>query len=215
MVLAELNRDVCLVYIDDVIVMGRSFDDHLRNGAQVFQRLRQAGLKLKPAKCERFQERVTFLGHVISRHGIEPDPEKVSCIAEWPEPKCLTELRSFLGLALYYKDFVENFGLVARPLYELTRKAARFIWDDRCHWAFETLKSCLCSAPVLATPTLEGDYVLDVDASTHGAGAILHQHQNGQLRVIAYASRLFNSVDRSYCTARQELAAVVFGLKRF
>jgi len=127
MVLAGLNWDVCLVYIDDITVMGRSFDDHLRNVAQVFQRLRQAGLKLKPAKCKMFQERVTFLGHVISRHGIEPDPEKVSCIAEWPEPKCLTELHSFLGLASYYKDFVENFGLVARPLYELTRKAARFI----------------------------------------------------------------------------------------
>jgi len=113
MVLAGLNWDVCLVYIDDIIVMGRSFDDHLRNVAQVFQRLRQAGLKLKTAKCKMFQERVTFLGHVVSRHGISPDPEKVSCIAEWPEPKCLTELRSFLGLASYYKDFVDVFGLVA------------------------------------------------------------------------------------------------------
>ena len=215
MVLAGLNWDVCLVYIDDIIVMGRSFDDHLRNVAQVFQRLRQAGLKLKPSKCTMFQEKVTFLGHVISRRGIEPDPEKVSCIASWPQPQCLTELRSFLGLASYYKDFVENFGLVARPLYELTRKAASFIWDERCQQAFETLKLRLCSAPVLATPTPEGDYVLDVDASSHGAGAILHQVQDGQLRVIGYASRLFNTAERSYCTTRLELAAIVFGLKRF
>jgi len=84
MVLAGLNWDVCLVYIDDIDVIGRSFDDHLRNVAQVVQRLRQAGLKLKPSKCRMFQEKVTFLGHVISRRGIEPDPEKVSCIASWP-----------------------------------------------------------------------------------------------------------------------------------
>jgi len=211
MVLAGLNWDVYLVYIDDIIVVGRSFGDHLRNVAQVFQRLRQAGLKLKPSKCKLFQERAAFLGHVISRNGVEPDPEKVSCIAEWPLPKCLTELRSLLGLASYYKDFVENFGLVARPLYELTRKGARFIWDDRCRHAFETLKFRLCSAPVLATPTPEGDYVLDVDASTNGAGAILHQYQDGQFRVIGYASRLFNTAERSYCTTRQDSQQLFWG----
>ena len=102
-----------VVYIDDVIVMGKSFEDHVCNVSQVFQRVRQAGLKLKPSKCRLFQEKVTFLGHVVSRHGIEPDPEKISSIAAWPEPKCLTEVRSLLGLASYYKTFVENFGAVS------------------------------------------------------------------------------------------------------
>jgi len=114
-----------------------------------------------------------------------------------------------------YKNIVENFVELAKPLYELTRKGTPFVWDARCCQAFETLKSRLCSAPVLATPVPDGDFVLDVDASTHGAGAILHQYQNGELRVIGYASRLFNVAERSYCTTRQELAAVVFGLKRF
>ena len=103
MVLAGLNWDICLVNIDDIIVMGRSFDQHVLNLAQVFQRLRLAGLKLKQTKCRLFQRKVTFLGHVVSSRGIEPDPAKLSCIASWPEPRCLTECRSFLGLALYYK----------------------------------------------------------------------------------------------------------------
>jgi len=202
------------VYIDDIILMGRSFDQHVRNLAQVFQRLRLAGLKFKATKCRLFQRKVTFLGHVVPARGIEPDPAKLSCIASWPEPRCLTECRSFLGLASYYKNFVENFGELARPLYELTRKGTPFVRDARCCQAFETLKSRLCSAPVLATPVPDGDFVLDVDASAHGAGAILHQYQNGELRVIGYASRLFNAAERSYCRTRQELAAVFFGLKR-
>jgi len=95
MVLAGLNWDICLVHIDDIIVMGKSFDQHVRNLAQVFQRLRLTGLKLKPTKCRLFQRNVTFLGHVVSARGIEPDPPKLSCIASWPEPRCLTECRSF------------------------------------------------------------------------------------------------------------------------
>jgi len=196
-------------------VVGKTFEEHVGNAEQVFQRLRLAGLKLKPTKCRLFQKRVTFLGHVVSSRGIEPDPGKISGIANWPEPKNLTEVRSFLGLASYYKNFVVAFGETARPLYELTRKNVPFVWDDRRRQAFELLKVRLCSAPVLATPTAEGDFVLDVDASTHGAGAILHQYQAGVLRVIGYASRQFNNAERSYCTTRQELAAVVFGLKRF
>jgi len=126
MVLAGLNWDICLVYIDDIIAMGRSSDQHVRNLAQVFQRLRLAGLKLKPTKCRLFQWKVTFLGHVVSARGIEPGLAKLSCIASWPEPRCLTECRSFSGLASYYKNFVENFGELARPLYELTRKGTPF-----------------------------------------------------------------------------------------
>ena len=113
-------------------------------------------------------------GHVVSSRGIEPDPQKISCIATWPEPRTLTEMRSFLGITSYYKNFVENFSEVARPLYDLTEKGARFLWDERCQQAFDTLKTRLCSAPVLATLTPDGDFVLDVDASTRGAGAILH-----------------------------------------
>jgi len=113
---------------------------------------------VKPSKCRFFQEHVTFLSHVISKKGIEPDPEKIVCIVRWPEPTNLTEIRSFLGLAPYYKNFVESFGEVARPLYELTRKNVPFEWDTRHRQAFEALKARLCSAPVLATSTDQGDF---------------------------------------------------------
>jgi len=115
---------------------------------------------------------------VISKKG--SDPEKISCIDRWPEPTNLTEVSSFLGLASYYKNFVDGFGEVARQLYELTRKNVPFEWDARRRQAFEAVKARLCSAPVLATPTDQGDFVLDVDAITFGAGAILHQYQAGE-----------------------------------
>ena len=124
-------------------------------------------------------------------------------------------MRSFLGSASYYKNFVEGFGETARPLYGLPKRGVQFKWYE-CHSrAFENLKTGLCSAPVLTTPTAESDFVLDVDACKYRAGAILHQYQNCVLRVISYATRQFNTAGRAYCTTRQELAAVVFGLKRF
>ena len=172
MVLSGLTWEICLVYIDDIIVVGKSFKEHLENLTRVFQRLRDANLKLKPSKTKLFQERVVFLGHVISRSGVGPDPAKISAVLEWPTPRNLTEVRSFVGLASYYKNFVENFGEVARPLYELTRKGEQFVWDDRRQQAFLSLKNKLCSAPVLAAPMPVGEFVLDVDASMHGAGAI-------------------------------------------
>jgi len=120
MVLAGLHCDTLHVYIDDIVIIGKDFDEHARNVEQVFQRLRQAGLKLTPTKCSLFQEKVAFLGHVVSVWGIEPDPQKISCIATWPEPRTLSEMRSFLGLASYYKNFIENFSEISRPLYDLT-----------------------------------------------------------------------------------------------
>ena len=215
MVLAGLAWQTCLVYIDDIIVVGKTFEEHLHNVAQVLQRLREAGLKLKPSKCKLFRTRVKFLGHVVSGEGTEPDPEKVACIVDWPVPRNVSELRSFLGLASYYQSFVWQFSITARPLYLLTRKGQKFDWGQEQQTAFETLKNRLSTAPTLALPLSEGHFVLDVDASGHGAGAVLHQHQNGVLRVIAYACRLFNHAERAYCTTRQELAAVVFGLKKF
>ena len=215
LILAGLTWETCLVYIDDVIVYSRSFEDHAAKLSIVFQRLRIAGLKLKPTKCRLFQRRVVFLGHVLSDRGTEPDPEKVSAVVDWPIPKTLTEVRSFLGLASYYRSFVQGFSQIAAPLHELTRKGVRFMWTNRQQESFERLKRCLSSAPVLSTPRPEGRYVLDVDASDVGVGAALHQEQDGQLRVIAFASRLFDKAERVYCTTRKELAAVIFGLKRF
>ena len=184
----------------------KTFDEQLRKVAEVLGRLQEAGLKLKPSKCKLFCTRVKFLGHVVSSQGTEPDPEKVAFIVGWPVPRNVSELRSFLGLSSYYQSFVPQFSVTARPLYLLTRKGQKYRWSQEQQEAFETLKTRLSTAPTLASPLPEGHFVLDVDASSHGAGAILHQYQSGVLRVIAYTCRLFNQAERAYCTTRQELA---------
>ena len=142
-VLVGLQWETCLVYLDDVIVLGRNITQMLERLSQVFSRLREANLKLKPSKCCLFRERVGYLGHVVSAEGIATDPEKVRKVAEWPIPQNVSEVRQFVGLASYYRRFVEDFATIAKPLHELTKKYARFHWTAECQEAFEELKARL------------------------------------------------------------------------
>jgi len=215
LILSGLTYVSCLVYLDDVIVFSQNFEQMVERLADVFGRLRSANLKLKPSKCKLFQRRVVFLGHVVSKQGIECDPEKVKAVETWPRPRSITDARAFCGLASYYRSFIRGFSELARPLHELTRKGARFEWNERHETAFNELKRRLTTAPVLAAPRDDGRFVLDTDASDFAVGAILHQEQNGELKVIAYASRSLSAPERNYCTTRKELLAVIFGLKKF
>ena len=217
LVMAGLTWEICLVFLDDFIVMSKTFDEHLERLNIVFARLYLANLKLKPSKCHLFQEKVKFLGSVISEQGIEPDPEKLKTVSEWPTSKTLTELRAFVALASYYRRHVERFAKIAKPLHELTntKKNRPFSWAKKQQRAFEELKARLISYPVLATPLPTGKYVVDNDASNFALGAILQQEQAGTLRVIAYASRVLDSAEQSYCTTRKELLGVMFGLRIF
>jgi len=215
LVMSGLTYDICLVYLDDVIVFGKNFDEHLRRLEAVLSRLENANLKLKASKCALFQRRVVFLGHVVSHDGISCDPEKVAVVKDWPTPRTISDIRSFCGLASYYRSFIKGFADIARPLHELTRIGARFEWSDLRQRAFDTLKSSLTTAPILAAPRDEGLYYLDTDASDVALGAVLQQEQEGEIRVIAYASRGLSDAEANYCTTRKELLAVVFGLKKF
>ena len=132
---------------------------------------------------------MAYLGHIVSACGIATDPDKVKTVVDWPCPKCLSDVRSFLGLCSYYRRFIPDFSTVAQPLFQLLEKDFKFNWTHDCEVAFETLKSALCIAPVLAYPTLDDPYILDTDASNSGIGAILSQVQGGQERVIAYLVR--------------------------
>ena len=149
-VLAGLTRKICMVYIDDILVFNRTLEDHLSHLKQVMDRLDRAGLCLKPKKCKFIQERVEYLGHVISKHGIEVDLIKVAAIKDFPQPTNLKSLKSFLGLSSYYRRFIPHFSSVAGPLHLLTRKDAPFVWSSSCQEAFELLKHLLTTAPVLA-----------------------------------------------------------------
>ena len=215
LVLSGLTYESCLVYLDDVVCYGRTILEHTTRLEAVLKRLEQANLKLKASKCHFFQRKAFFLAHVADEEGIHCDPRKVEDIVSWPVPRNLTEVKSFVGLASYYRSFIRGFADLARPLNDLSRKGAKFIWGDRQMQAFEALKSCLISAPVLAPPRDEGTYVLDTDASDVAVGYVLQQEQDGQLRVIAYASKALSDAERRYCTTRKELLAVVYGLKRF
>jgi len=214
LVLAALLWEACLVYLDDVIIFSTSFEQHLQRLDAVMQRLLQAGLKLKPRKCQLFQERVQFLGHVVSADRVASDPAKVEAVQQWLVPTSIAEVRSFLGLASYYRRFVLDFARIAHLLHALTAKDAEFVWTQKEEAAFNGLREALLSAPILAIPTDGGTYDLDTDASAFGHGAVLQQDQDGHIRVIAYASRVLGPPERNYCTTRREMLALIFGLKK-
>ena len=165
MVMQGLTWEACFVFLDDIIVISLTFEQHLERLNVVFDRLRSANLKLKPSKCKLFQLKVKFLGSVVSAKGIEPDPEKLEAISDWPVPVNLTELRAFVGLASYYRRHVQGFSDIAKPLFELTKKNRPFQWGPEQQTAFETLKDRLIKYPVLAPPLPEGKYIIDTDAS--------------------------------------------------
>ena len=214
-VLSGLQWEVAVLYIDDIIVHGRSFEEHIERLREVLKRLQAANLTLKTKKCCFLQQKVEFLGHIVSSAGISPNPKKIAKVTNWCDPTNLKELRSFLGLATYYRRFIKVFGNIARPLHALTEKGKQFIWTTDCEEAFSTLKNRLTSAPILGYPTKEDPFILDTDASQFGIGAVLSQRQSGQEVVIAYGSRLLTKSERNYCTTRRELLAVVYFTRYF
>lgn len=214
-IFAGLQWDTLLIYLDDIIVFGKTIEDELHRLRVVFQRLRKANLKLKPKKCALFQTSVSFLGHIVSASGISTEPDKVAAVSQWPTPTCVTNVRSFLGLASYYRRYIKDFGTIANPLNRLTDKNRAFVWTKECEEAFAKLKRCLVTSPILAYPAAKGQFYLDTDASNTGIGAVLSQEQDGIERVIGYASRTLSKPERNYCVTRRELLAVVTYLRHF
>lgn len=217
-VLNGLQWTQCLVYIDDIIVFGTTFRETLEHLVNVFERLKDAKLTCKSKKCELFRRSVKFLGHVVSADGLKCDPDKVKAVAEWPVPRTVRDVRSFLGLASYYRKFIPHFADIASSLADLTKKRATFVWGDEQQEAFDYLKNALCTSPVLAYPNDEDLFILDTDASDYGIGAVLSQAPHDrpeEERVLAYASKTLSSSERKYCTTRKELLAVVTFVKQF
>lgn len=214
-VLAGLTWRECLVYLDDVIVFGKSFDEALCHLDHVLCAVKEANLKLNLRKCSFFKEEVKFLGHIISGDGIAADPSKVSAVVEYERPKNVHDVRRFIGLASYFRKFIPQFSTVAKPLLKLTEDRAKFLWDDACESAFETLKRLLTEAPILAFPDFDEEFVLTTDASGIGLGAILTQRVNGSERVVAYASRCLSKVETRYSATERECLAVVWAARHF
>ena len=214
-VLTGLQWDICLVYLDDVIVFSPTLEGHFDRLAQVFARIRSAGLKLKPTKCHLLQRQVGYLGHVVSEDGIQTDPDKTRAVEEWPTPRTVGDVRSFMGLCGYYRRFVPDFATLAKPLVQLTEKNKTFSWGEAEAAAFHQLKHLLTTAPILGYPDPKLPFVLDTDASDVGIGAVLSQVCDGKERVIAYGSRTLTKAERRYCITRRELLAVVHFSKAY
>ncbi|VVA31186.1 PREDICTED: retrotransposon, partial [Prunus dulcis] len=198
-----------IVFIDDILVYSKSRKAHMKHLELVLKTMRRKKLFAKFSKCQFWLDRVNFLGHVISADGVYVDPQKVEAVVNWPQPTSVTEVRSFLGLAGYYRRFVEGFSTIAAPLTRLTRKGVKFEWSDECEKSFNELKTRLTTAPVLALPDDSGNFVICSDASQQGLGCVLRQHG----RVIAYAPRQLKKHELNYPVHDLELAAVVFALK--
>ena len=198
-----------IVFIDDILIYSKTEEEHSMHLKIVLQTLREHKLYAKLKKCDFWMNKVPFLGHIISEEGISVDPAKVQAVAEWQRPSTVTDIRSFLGLAGYYRRFILNFAKIAAPLTHLTKKGIKFEWSDECEKSFQELKNRLVSAPVLALPVGGEEFTIYCDASKIGLGCILMQRG----KVIAYASRQLKPYEQNYPTHDMELAAVIFALK--
>ena len=202
-VLSGLQFDICLVYLDDIIVTARTFDEMINNLSKVFDRLSAAGLKLKAKKCDLFVRKVEYNGHVITEDGpIATSGSKTKAIDEWPVQSNASEVRSFLGLCSYYRKFVSGFAEIASRLHALTTKGRDFKWTEECQLSFDALRRVLVTSPILHSPDFSKSFILDTDASDKSIGAVLSQNIDGKERVCAYASRTLSKSERKYCVKR-------------
>ena len=229
----DLNFQTLLVYMDDILVFGSTFEETLQRLETVLSRLSKLNLKVKPEKCQLFRKKVNYLGHVISNKGTSPNPEKVRAVCDWPRPETLRDLRGFLGLAGYYRRFIQGYANVAAPLQNLLRgheetkgkgkkgKARsgnipiKDCWDPACEQAFTKLKDKLTEAPVLGFPDFTREFILETDASFYGLGAVLSQQQEKGLVVLGYASRSLKLTERNmdnYSSMKLELLALYWAV---
>jgi len=207
---------ICLCYLDDIIIFGATKAELLQRFCVVLDRLREAGMKLKPSKCCLFQTQLQYLGHLVSAQGVEPLPDKLDAIRNFPVPQCLRDVRAFYGLASYYRCFVKDFAKIAVPLSNLTKKqTGKFRWTPEAQKAFDTLKQLLCTVPILAFPQPGVPCILDTDASDVAVGAVLSQNIDGIERPIAFFSRVMGPSQQKYCTTRRKLLAVVMAVQHF
>ena len=214
-----------LVYLDDLLVYSKTFDEHLAHLHRLLQRMIDAGLKLKMDKCQFLRRQVHYLGHTISAEGVSCEDGKVEAVKNWPVPATTTALRSFLGFASYYQRFIQGFSKIAGPLHDLVAKGnARHkkkgadiskLWDQQHQKAFEELKTALTTAPVLGFAEFTKPFIFETDASHDGLSATLSRDQDGQRRVLAYASRRLRPTEKNqanYSSMKLEFLALKWAI---
>lgn len=227
-VVGDMHLLQVIVYLDDLIVFGSTLEEHEERLMKVLDRLEEWGLKVSIDKCQFCQPKVKYVGHIVSAAGIAPDPEKVAAVTQWKEPTDLKSLRSFLGFCGFYRRFVKNYSSIVRPLTELTKgyppakgkckvEGKKYFketdqfgerWDNACKQAFQEIIKCLTQAPVLAFADPSLPYVLHIDASLSGIGAVLNQEHSDGLRPVAFASRKLSASEQRYHIHQLEFLAL-------
>jgi len=213
-ILSGVNNVIC--YLDDILIIGESKEEHIKTLNIVIERLRQHNIRLNKSKCEFMQSKVRYLGHIVSAEGIQPINSKVDAMNKAPAPTNLTELQSFLGGVQYYARFVPNMSSMLHPLYQRLQAGVAWSWDEECEAAFKKCKQTLTSSCVLTHYDSSKKLILATDASPYGVGAVIsHVMEDGSERPIAYASRTLNSAEKKYAQIEREGLAIIFGLKKF
>ncbi|KAG7297849.1 hypothetical protein JYU34_018592 [Plutella xylostella] len=216
--MVNLLKDIknVVVFFDDILCTGTTFEEHLQAVHEVLSRLKKHGLKIKIQKCEFFADKVKYLGFIIDKNGISADPEKVKAILEMQHPKNVSDLRSFLGMVNFYGKFVNGLSTILAPMHRLLKKDAVWQWGTQQMNAFEMVKKILSRTPVLAHYDAARPLLLTCDASSYGLGAVLAQRgAGGEERVIAYASRSLTSSECNYSQIHKEALAIIFAVKKF
>ena len=219
--LGELHLHCCIIYLDDIIVFGQAPEEHLHRLKAVFKKLKAAGLKLKPSKCDLFKQQINYLGYVVSKEGVSTDPEKIKAVTEWPQLTTVTDFRSFLRFLSYYRRFIPNFSKIAKPLNKLLqnlegtpsqKKMFKVYLGPEQQEAFETLQRLYTESPILAYADFKAPFILHTDASGDILGAVLYQVQDGQKRVIAYVSQSMSKSERNYAVHKLEFLALKWAI---
>ena len=205
----------CVMYIDDILINGRSDEEHLQNLRQVLNRLQEKGIKLKKDKFDFMLDKVNYLGFVISSTGISPIQDKVKAIHKAKAPNNVADLQSFIGMTNYLRQFIPNFAEIMSPLYKLLRKNINWRWGVEKQQAFIKIKASITSEQVLRHYDPSAPLVIQVDASSIGVGAVILQPEDGTLKPVAYASRILTNVEKKYSQIEKESLAIVFGVTKF
>jgi hypothetical protein len=215
-VLAGYKYNFCYAYLDDIIIFSESWEEHVKQVKLVFDRLREYQLSISLEKCQFATDEVKFLGHIISNGTISPDPAKIEAIKIMKPPTNVSQLRSFLGLVNYYRNFIPSFAKIAKPLHTLSSIKSTWNWNNNHTTAFMNLKDALINYPVLRCSNPDKPFIIHTDASGNALGAVLAQQDNdGNEYAISYISRVLNTHEKNYDTTQKECLAVVWAVKKW